>query len=303
MKVLIIGISGGVGRLVAERLLLADHEVLGIDVRPWPGAPGEIEVHRADVRKRPAEDVFRTRRPDAVIHMGTVTHFSAGRERRYRINLGGTRAVFERCARYDVGQVIFVGRHTYYGAAPDTPLYHTESDPPLAVSTFPELADMVAADLYAGTALWRHPSMTTAVLRMCYTLGPTGVGNLATYLAGPYVPTILGFDPLYQFMHENDAVTAICAALDADLKGVFNVRGPDPVPLSLLIRATDRVKVPLPASVFPLVTGKFGLPHLPAGAVNHLKHPIVVDDTAFRAATGFAPTWDEAETMDAFRWA
>ena len=30
----------------------------------------------------------------------------------------------------------------------------------------------VAADLFAGSALWRYPDMTTTVLRMCYTLGP-----------------------------------------------------------------------------------------------------------------------------------
>ncbi len=302
MKVLVTGISGGLGRMVAERLLLEGHQVLGIDVRPWPAAPEGIEVFAADIRKRPAEDVFRTRRPDVVIHMGTVTHFSAGLERRYRINLGGTRAVFERCARYGVKQAIFIGRHTYYGAAPDTPLYHTEDDPPLAVSTFPELADMVAADLYAGTALWRHPEMATAVLRMCYTLGPAGYGTLAQYIQGSYVPTILGFDPLYQLMHEKDAVTAICAALTAKLRGVFNVAGPDPVPLSLLIKVTDRVNVPLPEPLFPLMTGRFGLPDLPPGAANHLKHPVVVDDSAFRAATDFAHSWDEVQTMDDYRW-
>ena len=302
MKVLVTGISGGLGRMVAERLVLEDHQVLGIDLRPWPGAPRGVEVFRADIRKRPAEDVFRTRRPDAVIHMGTVTHFSAGLERRYRINLGGTRAVFDRCARYGVGQAIFIGRHTYYGAAPDTPLYHTEEDPPLAVSTFPELADMVAADLYAGTALWRHPEISTAVLRMCYTLGAAEYGTLAQYIRGSYVPTIMGFDPLYQFMHEKDAVTAICAALDGGLRGVYNVAGPDPVPLSLLIRVTDRVNVPLPEPLFPLMTGHFGLPDLPPGAVNHLKHPVVVDDTAFRRATGFSHDWDESQAMEDFRW-
>jgi UDP-glucose 4-epimerase len=48
------------------------------------------------------------------------------------------------------------------------------------------------------------------------------------------------------------------------------------------------------------VLGRFGFPPLSAGAVPHLKHPIVVDDTAFRRATGFAHEWDEVQVMRAF---
>ena len=166
MKVLVTGISGRLARNVARILVKQGHTVLGIDRRPWPDAPKSVQVFRADTRKRPAEDVFRTQRPEAVIHMATVTHWGASREERYRINLGGTRSVFDHCNKYGVKQAIFVGRHTVYGAAPDTPLYRTEEDPPMAVSTFPDLADLVAADLYAGSALWRFPDIQTAVLRV-----------------------------------------------------------------------------------------------------------------------------------------
>jgi UDP-glucose 4-epimerase len=119
-------------------------------------------VFQTDVRKRPAADVFRLHRPDVVIHMATITHYSARAEERLRINLHGTRLVLDHCHEYGVKQVVFVGRHTIYGAAPDAPLYRTEDEPPLAVTTFPELADLVAADLYAGSALWRWPELKTA---------------------------------------------------------------------------------------------------------------------------------------------
>lgn len=303
MKVLITGISGKLGRLVADDLVEAGHEVCGIDRRPWPDAPRGVEMFEADIRKRPAEDVFRTERPDALIHMATVTHFTAGAEERYRINLRGTRTVFDHCHAYGVDHAIFVGRHTFYGAAPDSPLYHTEAEPPLAVSTFPELADLVAADLFAGSALWRYSEMNTTVLRLCYTLGPSQRGTLANYLKGPRVPTVLGFDPLYQFMHEQDAAGAICTALEHELRGVFNVAGPQPVPLSLLIKVTGRTLVPIPEPLFTRALGKFGFPELPEGATKHIKYPIVVDDSTFRRETGFSPTFDEIQTMEAFRWA
>lgn len=302
MKVVVTGISSVLGRHVALRLARRGDTVLGIDRRPWPDAPERITNFRVDIRKRPAEDVFRKHRPDAMVHLATVTHLRARREQRYRINLGGTRAVFDNCARYGVKQAIFVGRHTVYGAAPDAPLYRTEADPPLAVATFPDLADLVAADLYAGSALWRHPALRTAVLRIVYTLGPSQRGTLAAYLGGKRVPTLLGFDPLFHFMHEHDAADAIVAALDAQLNGVFNVAGPPPVPLSLLCKAVGKPAVPLPEPVFRRVVGRFGFPKLSQHAVAHIRHPVVIDGAAFAEATGFAPRFDEVQTMEAFRW-
>ncbi len=301
MRVLIPGIAGVLGQKVALRLVEQGHEVIGIDRRPWWNAPPSIELHNVDIRKRAAEDVFRKKKPHAVIHMATVTHLVERTEERYRINLGGTRAVFEHCRDWGVEHAIFVGRHTYYGAAADSPLYHKEEDPPMAVTTFPELADLVAADLYACTALWRVPELKTTVLRMVYTLGPTGHGTLAAYLRGKRVPTILGFDPLYHFMHEEDVTTAICLALEKRVSGVYNVAGPQPVPLSVAIRATGRTPIPLPEMLFNAAIGRFGLPKLPPGALTHIKYPVVVDSSAFRAATGFKHAVDEVQAMEEYQ--
>lgn len=303
MRVLITGISGKLGRMVAARLAAEGDEVIGIDRRPWPDAPRDIEVYDTDIRKRPAEDVFRTKHPEAVIHMATVTYLTARAEERYRINLGGTRAIFQHCHNYGVKQSIFVGRHTFYGAAPDSPLYHTEEDPPMAVSTFPELADLVAADLFAGSALWRYPQMRTAVLRLCYTLGPAQKGTLASYLKPSRVPTVLGFDPLFQFMHDEDAANAICLALKKNLHGVYNVAGPQPIPLSVLLKVTERTNVPIPESMYNMIQGRFGLAPLPRGAMSHIKYPVIIDNRAFLEATGFACHFDEVQTMQSFLWA
>lgn len=303
MRILIPGISGQLGQLVTKALVERGHEVAGIDRRRWSDAPAGVEVHQVDIRKRAAEDVFRKLRPEVVIHMATVSHFAARGEERYRINLGGTRAVFDHCVDHGAAHCIFVGRHTYYGAGPELPLYHAEEEPPMGLASFPELADLVSADLYAGSALWRFPGLVTTVMRMCYTLGPTGHGTLATFLRGPRVPTILGFDPLYQFMHERDVVRAILAAVEARPRGVFNVAGPPPVPLSVLVRETGRRRVPLPEAVFARMLGRFGLPALPKGALDHIKYSIVMDAARFRQATGFAHEVDEVQAMYEYRQA
>jgi UDP-glucose 4-epimerase len=301
MKILIPGVAGLVGRVVAERLLSEGHDVVGIDRRGWQDKPEAVELHAVDIRKRAAEDVFRRVRPDVVIHMATVTHLVQRSEDRYRINLGGTRAVFEHSRAYGVKHTVFVGRHTYYGAGPDAPMYHSEDEPPMQINSFPELSDLVAADLYAGSALWRMPELTTTVLRFCYTLGPTGHGTLASFLRGPIVPTILGFDPLFQFLHEQDVAKAISCTIRERVRGVFNVAGPQPVPLSTLVRATGRKRVAIPEFVFLAALGRFGLPRLPRGALSHIKYPVVIDDAAFRKATGYEHDVDEVLAMREYK--
>lgn len=301
MKILVLGMAGKIGRSVALRLAGRGHEVTGIDRRAWPDRPEPIPLCRVDLRKRAAEDVFRHLRPHVVVHMATVSHLAAPREERYRINLDGTRAVFENCQSHGVEHVVFVGRHTYYGAAPDAPLYHTEDEPPRGLERFPELADLVSADLFAGSALWRFPSFGTTVLRMCYTLGPTGHGTLAGFLRGALVPSVLGYDPLYQFMHEQDVVAAIELAISRRPVGVFNVAGPSPVPLSAIVAETGRTRIPMPERLFALALGRFGLPALPRGALSHLQYPVIIDARRFERATGFAHTVDELGCLEQFR--
>jgi UDP-glucose 4-epimerase len=307
MRLLITGISSNLGRLVAHVALAEGHTVIGIDRRPWPDAPRAVEMHAVDLQKRPAEEVFRTKHIDAVVHLATVTALSKDADDRHRINLGGTRAVFEHAERYGVKSCVFVGRHTFYGAAPDAPLYHQETDPPLAVATNPDLADLVAADLFAASALWRMPQLRTVVLRMCYTIGPSKKGTLASYLSGPRVPMVFGFDPLFQVIHEEDGARAIVAAavaaVDGGVKGAFNVAGPPPLPLSSVIALAGRTAVRIPEPMVARLAGHFGLSPLSARSLEHIKHSVVVDDSAFRAATGFNHTWDEAETLRAYRYA
>lgn len=300
MKVLIVGIAGALARLVALELHRLGHAVVGLDRRAWWDAPRDIHRYELDLRKRAAEDVFRKERPDCVVHMATVNALTAVGDERARINLGGTRAVFEHSVAHGVKHVVFAGRHTFYGASADSPLYHTENEPPQGIGAFPELADLVAADLYAANMLWREPALTTTVLRLVYTLGASRSGTLASFLRGRRVPMVFGFDPLFQFLDERDAAAGIVAAVEQRPRGIFNVAGPAPVPLGLIAEATGRTGFPFPEPVLRQLLGRFGLPNLPRGALEHLKFPIVVDGSAFQAATGFQHAHSEVEVLRAF---
>ena len=131
-------------------------------------------------------------------------------EERYRINLGGTRAVFEHCRHYGVEQVLFVGRHTYYGAGAG-----------LAALPHRRRAAAGAGAASRSWPIWSPPTSTppprsgacpSCTPRCCASAtrsGPPGTGTLASFLRGRRVPMVLGFDPLFQFMHEDDAADAI----------------------------------------------------------------------------------------------
>ena len=137
-------------------------------------------------------------------------------------------------------------------------------------------------------------------LRICYTLGPTGTARSPAFLRGPRVPTVLGFDPLFQFMHEDDVVDRDRAALEKKVRGVFNVAGP-PRCRSRCSFGRRGDPVPMPEFVFQRMLGRLGLPKLPPGALSHIKYPVVVDGSAFRKATGFVHEVDEVAAMQGFR--
>ena len=64
---------------------------------------------------------------------------------------------------------------------------------------------------------------------------PSGVRNApSNYLRLNVIPTLMGFDPMVQVIHQDDVVSAIEKALRPGVRGIFNLAGPQPLPLSRL---------------------------------------------------------------------
>src|SRR5256712_12288590 len=90
--VLVTGISGNLGRARA-RVLHKTDRVIGVDRRPFPGAPKALEVHNRDIRKRKLEDLFRRGDVQAMIHMAIVHDPRLSQSERPSFNALGTKAV------------------------------------------------------------------------------------------------------------------------------------------------------------------------------------------------------------------
>jgi len=155
-KVLITGISGGQGRLLARRLR-ENYEVCGVDRVGWDGAPRGVSVHTVDVRKKKFEDVIRTEMPTAIVHMGFIRHFRASEQERYDVNVRGTKQLLDHCVNHGVQSLVVLSSSYVYGAAPENP-YYMDEDAPLAASrSYPEIRDLVEVDTLASELVQQSP--------------------------------------------------------------------------------------------------------------------------------------------------
>ena len=302
-KVLITGVAGGLGRLLARRLL-ENYEVCGVDRVPWEGRPRSVSVHVLDLRKRGFEDVVRGELPTAVVHMGFVRDFKSDLSRRHDVNLRGTKRLLDHCAHYGVQKLVVFSSGTVYGALHDNPFYMDEDRALEASRAYPEIRDLVEVDALATTFLWRYPHISTCVLRPVNVLGHYVRSMIADYLRLDRQPTVLGFDPLMQFIHEQDVVEAIALALEHGLQGVFNLVGPGQVPIHTAIREVGGRALPLPEFLFrPLIRRLFarGLVPWPEGAIDFLKFPVTLSGRRFVEATNFRPLFGLEEIFQSLR--
>jgi len=298
-KVLITGISGGQGRLLARRLM-DRYEVCGVDRVGWEGHPEGIRVHLVDLTRKKFEDVVRTELPTHVVHMGFIRHFRTDARTRYDVNVRGTKKLLDHCIHHGVQSLVVLSSCYVYGAFPENPYYMDEDSPLSASRSYPEIRDLVEVDTLATGFLWRYPHIRTCVLRPVNVLGYYVHSMIGQYLRERRVPTVMGFDPMMQFIHEEDLAEAIALTVEHGLQGVFNVTGPGEVPLHTAIRETGGAAIPMPEFVLrPLFARLFdlGLVSYPPGAPDYVKYPITLSGDRFIDATSFQPLFSLEETL------
>jgi len=305
-KVLITGIAGGQGQLVARTLLRRQrgYQVVGVDRTAWEGRPRGVTMTVADLRKRKFEDVIRRERPDVIVHLASVRHFKAHPAVRHEVNVNGTKRLLDFACSHGVKHVIVLSSSYVYGALPENPYYMDESFPLNSSRTYPEMRDLAEMDMLATAYLWRSPDIAVSVLRPVNVLGYHVHSAIGRYLKKERVPTVMGFNPMLQFIHEDDLAEAIVLAIENHTRGVFNVVGPGAVPLHVAIRETGSAALALPEfAVRPAIQQLFrwGLYPFPPRAIDFAKYQCTLDGTRFREATGFTPRFSLAETFAAVR--
>src|SRR3954451_22016916 len=142
----------------------------------------------------------------------------------HEMNVLGTMNVLAACGGPDspVTKVVFKSSAHYYGCERDDPSFFTEEmRRPHPPRTRLE-SDLVEADDAVQEFAARNAKASVTTLRFCNTLGPDLHTSHSALLALPVVPGILGFDPRYQFNHEDDIVSALHHAVMSELPGIYN---------------------------------------------------------------------------------
>lgn len=298
--VLITGICGRLGRRLA-RTLHRERKVIGIDRRPFPGRPKDIEHFAIDIRKKKTQDVFRHHKLAAVVHLGIMHDPRASQAEHHTWNVAGFQRLLEYVAQYQVPKLVVLSSANVYGPRPDNAQFLTEEAPLLGGASFSEIRDLIDVDMLAQSFFWKRPETETIILRPAHIVG--FVRNApSNYLRLPVIPTLMGFDPMVQVIHQDDVIAAIERALLPTIRGIFNLAGPPPLPLSRLIALTAKPTLPVPHFMAEgLVRRLWNMraTSFPAPELEHIRYVCMVEDKRAREILGHCPQYSAKDAVDA----
>lgn len=229
---------------------------------------------------------------EAVVHTAFLARPSHRGGWAHELEAIGTRSMLAAVEATGVQKLILRSSTLAYGARPTHPNHLKESAPLEGASHSAFIADKVEAEAQVARFAQKHPGRVVTILRLAPLLGD-GADTLATlYLQQRVCPTLLGFDPLVQLLHSDDAVESTRRALHRDVRGAVNVGAPGVLPLSQAIRLAGARALPLPATLvrkWSETMWTFQLGHFPPGLVDFLRYLCVADLSRMREELGFQP--------------
>ena len=306
--VLVTGVSRDLGRTCA-RSLASDpsvDRVIGVDVMPPRGDVGDVQFIRADIRNPVIAKVIAREDVDTVVHMSVIaTPGTAGaRGTMKELNVIGTMQLLAACQKADsVRQLVVKSTTTVYGASSGDPAMFTEDMEPRRPARSGYAKDVAEVEAYVRGFARRRPDVTVTQLRCANVIGPRVVSPVTGYFRLPVIPTVLGFDPRLQFLHEHDLNRVLRHAVEAGVHGTFNIAGEGTLMLSQALRRLQRPGVPMPGIAF----GGLGsalrsarLADLSPELVAFLTYGRGVDTTRMREELGFEPRYSTAAAFGEF---
>jgi UDP-glucose 4-epimerase len=297
--VAITGIAGNLGKKLA-RMLHGEAHLVGFDRRAFGERPKDVEHHQTDIRKNRVEDVFRRQHIEALAHLGLKHDPREAPAEAHSFNVAGTQKLLEIAERHGVRKVVLLSSANVYGPLPENPNFLTEETPLLGAARLPGYRDLIEVDMLVQSFMWKNPAIETVILRPVNIVGPTVRNAPSNYLRLERPMTVLGFDPMVQVIHEEDACRAIALALRPGVRGVYNVTGPGEIPLSMALRELGRAPIPVPHFLARAVLRRLfesRVSNYPPGELDHIQYLCAVDGSRFARDTGWTPRFSLRETL------
>jgi UDP-glucose 4-epimerase len=291
-------------RLVDERGVDA---AVAVDIASPPATLEGVRHRMVDLTLPGADrrlvQVFEEEDVDTVVHCAFFT--SPRRDAAYSHELEsiGTLHLAAAAAAAGVRHLVIRSFTAVYGARGRNPNFLTEEHQPDRGSRLAWVRDKVEAEEHAFSFSKRYPSLGVSVMRFA-TLFGAGVHTFYTRVFSKrVVPVLLGFDPLIQLLHPDDALDAVDATLKKGPCGVVNVVPRDTLTLLTALHLSDKLTVPVPHVVaYPTadVWWGTGVGEAPGGFLDYVRYLFVADGEKARRELGFEPRFSSREALTAF---
>jgi UDP-glucose 4-epimerase len=298
----------GVDLVVGVDLQPSAHDLDGTDDPDGLAALAEYLFVRADIRRPTVAGVIAKHGVDTVVHLNVSTTAlgSTSRSTVKETNVIGTMQLLAAAQKAaGVQRLVVKSTTSVYGSAPRDPAVFSEQMQPKVLPSGGFAKDAVEVEGYVRGFARRRPDVAVCVLRFANIVGPHADTPLADYFALPVLPTVLGYDPRLQFIHEDDAVEVLrLASVDprrgTTNVGTFNVAGEGVMVLSQAARRLGRPTVPM---LLPAVSWMAGLARqtrlldFSPEQMRMLTHGRVVDTTQLRETFGYHPCYTTEQAL------
>lgn len=298
---------------LGDRLISAlEHDascehVVVFDIRPPLAARAKTHFVRVDLTDPSADEhmekALREHDIDTLVHTAFLAYPSHSRSWAHELEAIGSLYVMNAAASARVKKVVLTSSTAVYGAHATNPAFLDEDQPLKGVKGSRWVMDRVAVEKELARLKRDCPAIVTTSLRYCMTVGPT-IRNFYTKLLGPQVvPSVMGYDPLMQFIHEEDAVAALVKAVHEDHQGAFNIVGEGTLYYSDVLRLGGKITVPVPHFLgYPAADALFNvqLSVVPGPFLNYFRFSWVADGTKMRTRLGLSPHYTSRGALLSF---
>jgi UDP-glucose 4-epimerase len=322
LTVAVTGPTGEIGISAVEALEREPEvsRVIGMARRPFdPAAHGwtKTEYRQGDILDRAAIDAL-VADADVVVHLAYL--IMGSREESRRINLAGTRNVFEATVAGPPTRLVYTSSVAAYGYHSDNPVPLTE-DVPTRGSKEHYYSEQKAECEAMLREVTDGQDLEVYVLRPCIVAGakataladsmpwrkvsellPKPLRSVAGVIQGA-LPLMPDTGVAMQLVHHDDVATAIAlAAVGAGKPGAYNLAADGEVSLTEVARATGSRAIRVPLAVAAGVSAVIArLPMVPAAAewIHVGRTSVVMDTTRAKKILGWRPAYTARETLDA----
>lgn len=320
LTVAVTGPTGEVGKAVMASLERTREvgRILGMARRQFdPEGEGwnKTAYRRGDVldRRRVAALVEGA---DVVVHLAFLIMGSEQQTR--RVNLDGSRYVFEAAVAAGVKRIVYTSSVAAYGYKRGRALPLTEDTPPTGSPEHYYSAQSAAVEEILADTLYGTDTQAW-VLRPCIVAGPRAplvldslpypraAGGLLGR-AGSLLGALPGVHPVlpdpgtpFQLVHHDDVATAVRAAvLGRGEPGPYNIAGAGEITVSSLASELGWYSVPVPSPAVGIAAGLVDhLRFLPTRAqwIAALREPVIMSTAKARRELSWRPRHDALDTL------